>query len=113
MAILNWEATSKPIIRVRWHVELRPLEANDPYGRLARLTVPRVGEREYCWPKPTFPLLIFGAVTTMNEKLMTRRRLLTSAAGLGAGLTVPTALWAGGADEAIPPGRRGSAAATA
>ena len=38
----------------------------------------------------------------MDGKLMTRRRLLTSAAGLGAGLTVPTALWAGGADEAVP-----------
>jgi carbonic anhydrase len=33
---------------------------------------------------------------------MTRRRLLTSAAALGAGLTVPTALGAGGADEAVP-----------
>jgi carbonic anhydrase len=38
----------------------------------------------------------------MAGKLMTRRRLLTSAAGLGAGLTVPAALWAGGADEAVP-----------
>ena len=33
---------------------------------------------------------------------MTRRRLLASAAGLGAGLSVPTALWAGGGDEAAP-----------
>jgi carbonic anhydrase len=33
---------------------------------------------------------------------MTRRRLLASAAGLGAGLSVPTALWAGGADEVVP-----------
>jgi carbonic anhydrase len=38
----------------------------------------------------------------MNGKQMTRRRLLTSVAGLGAELTVPTALWAGGADEAVP-----------
>jgi carbonic anhydrase len=38
----------------------------------------------------------------MNGKLITRRRLLTSAAGLGAGLTVPTALWAGGTDEVVP-----------
>jgi carbonic anhydrase len=38
----------------------------------------------------------------MNGKRMTRRRLLSSAAGLGAGLTVPTALWAGGADVAVP-----------
>jgi carbonic anhydrase len=37
----------------------------------------------------------------MEENLMTRRRLLTSAVGLGAGLTVPTALWAGGADEGV------------
>jgi carbonic anhydrase len=43
-----------------------------------------------------------GGVIPMERKLMTRRRLLTSAAGLGAGLTVPTALWAGGADEAAP-----------
>jgi carbonic anhydrase len=33
---------------------------------------------------------------------MTRRRLLTSAAGLGAGVAVPAALWAGGAEEASP-----------
>jgi carbonic anhydrase len=39
----------------------------------------------------------------MNGKRLTRRGLLASAAGLGAGLTVPTALWAGGADEAPPP----------
>src|SRR5262249_24599038 len=38
----------------------------------------------------------------MDKKLITRRRLLTSAAGLAARLTVPTALWAGGADEAAP-----------
>jgi carbonic anhydrase len=38
----------------------------------------------------------------MGGKLITRRRLLTSAAGLGAGLTFPAALWAGGADEAVP-----------
>jgi carbonic anhydrase len=38
----------------------------------------------------------------MDGKLMTRRRLLASAAGLGAGLTFPTALWASGADEAVP-----------
>jgi carbonic anhydrase len=38
----------------------------------------------------------------MDGKRMTRRRLLTSAAALGAGLTVPPALWAGGADEAVP-----------
>jgi carbonic anhydrase len=38
----------------------------------------------------------------MNGKLMTRRSLLTAAAGLGAGLTVPTALWAGRTDEAVP-----------
>jgi len=38
----------------------------------------------------------------MDGNRMTRRQLLTSAAGLGAGLTVPTALWAGGADEAVP-----------
>jgi carbonic anhydrase len=38
----------------------------------------------------------------MDGKLMTRRRLLTSAAGLGAGLAVPEALWAGRADEAVP-----------
>jgi carbonic anhydrase len=38
----------------------------------------------------------------MEGKLMTRRRLLTSAAGLGAGLTVPEALWAERADEAAP-----------
>jgi carbonic anhydrase len=38
----------------------------------------------------------------MDGKLMTRRRLLSSAAGLGAGLAVPTALWAGGTDEAVP-----------
>ena len=38
----------------------------------------------------------------MDGNRMTRRQLLTSAAGLGAGLTVPTALWAGGTDEAVP-----------
>ena len=38
----------------------------------------------------------------MSRGLMTRRRLLTSVAGLGAGLTVPTALWAGEADELVP-----------
>ena len=38
----------------------------------------------------------------MDEKLVTRRRLLAAAAGLGAGLTVPEALWARGADEAVP-----------
>jgi carbonic anhydrase len=38
----------------------------------------------------------------MDGKPVTRRRLLTSAAGLGAGLTVAEALWAGGADEAVP-----------
>jgi carbonic anhydrase len=43
-----------------------------------------------------------GGVITMDGKPMTRRQLLTSAAGLGTGLTVPTALWAGRADEAVP-----------
>jgi carbonic anhydrase len=38
----------------------------------------------------------------MTEKRMTRRRLFASAAGLGAGLTVPTTLWAGGVDESPP-----------
>jgi carbonic anhydrase len=33
---------------------------------------------------------------------MTRRRLLGSAAGLGLGLAVPTALWVRSADEAVP-----------
>jgi hypothetical protein len=37
----------------------------------------------------------------MDGKLMTRRRLLSPAAGLGAGLAVPTALWAGGSDKAV------------
>jgi carbonic anhydrase len=45
--------------------------------------------------------LRIGEVTTMDGKLMTRRRLLTSAAGLGACLTVPEALWAGGVDETV------------
>src|SRR5262249_33906001 len=43
-----------------------------------------------------------GGVITMDGKRMTRRRLLAAAAGLGAGLTVPGALWAGGPDEAAP-----------
>lgn len=38
----------------------------------------------------------------MDGKQMTRRRLLISIAGAGAGLTVPKALWAAGADEAVP-----------
>jgi carbonic anhydrase len=38
----------------------------------------------------------------MDGKMITRRQVLTSAAGLGAGLTVPGALWARGADEAAP-----------
>jgi carbonic anhydrase len=38
----------------------------------------------------------------MSGKWITRRRLLTSAAGLGAGAVVPAALWAGGADEPFP-----------
>jgi carbonic anhydrase len=38
----------------------------------------------------------------MGEKPMTRRRLLASVAGLGAGGAVPAALWAGGADERSP-----------
>jgi carbonic anhydrase len=38
----------------------------------------------------------------MHGKMITRRRLLASAAGLGAGLTVPGSLRAGGADEAAP-----------
>jgi carbonic anhydrase len=44
-----------------------------------------------------------SGVITMDGKRMTRRWLLTSAVGFGAGLTVPEALWAGGADEAAPP----------
>ena len=39
---------------------------------------------------------------TMGSKKMTRRRLLTSAAGLGAGAALPAALWAAGADEPPP-----------
>jgi carbonic anhydrase len=38
----------------------------------------------------------------MHGKRITRRRLLTSAAGLGAGMTAPAALWAGGGDESAP-----------
>jgi carbonic anhydrase len=38
----------------------------------------------------------------MDGKRMTRRRVLTSAAGLGAGLALPAALWAGGGDEPFP-----------
>jgi carbonic anhydrase len=38
----------------------------------------------------------------MDRELMTRRRLLTSAAGLGAGLALPAAVWAGGAEEPFP-----------
>lgn len=38
----------------------------------------------------------------MSNKKLTRRRLLASAAGLGAGLTLPEAMWAAGADQPAP-----------
>jgi carbonic anhydrase len=38
----------------------------------------------------------------MNARPITRRRLLTSTAGLGAGLVAPAGLWAAGADEPPP-----------
>jgi carbonic anhydrase len=38
----------------------------------------------------------------MDGKLITRRRLLTSATGVGGGLMLPAALWAGGTGEAAP-----------
>jgi hypothetical protein len=37
----------------------------------------------------------------MDGKPITRRRLLASAAALGAGLPVAEVLWAGAADEAV------------
>jgi carbonic anhydrase len=40
----------------------------------------------------------------MNNKLITRRRLLSSAAGLSAALTVPTKLWAQKGEEGFPQG---------
>ena len=38
----------------------------------------------------------------MDGNLITRRRLLATAAGFSAGLTVPRALWAGEPDEGVP-----------